>query len=147
MNLSAIELLRTRATFMCLWSVLTQARSMWVSGCVKIDWNASDGRLEGWVEKEILPPTVLQFSEGFLTLQDGEIVGAKIGDGSSDLDQSLNVLMQMCYGIGCGVLPSTILTLCESEIKRTDIVGKFYEFNIQSRLLEIETEVAPLQYV
>ena len=79
-------------------------------------------------------------------LQDGDVIGAKLGDEAADLEQSLDTSMQMGYEIGCGVLPSTVLTLGESEVGKLDAVGKFKYDNLQSRLTGTENKVKPLQY-
>lgn len=131
---------------MGLWDVLNRAKIAELTGSIKIDWNSSDARLIKWVKSEILPAQVLEFSTGYLLLEDGSIVGAKIGAGSrADLEQSLNTLMQMCYGIGCGILPSTTLTLSASEVSSRDRVGKLSDFDMMGRLRAIEAEAKEMQ--
>jgi len=142
MNLSGKEVLQTKATFMCLAGVLSAAKSNELTGCVRVNWNNSDARLKEWVENEILSDEVLKNSTGYITLKDGAIVGAKMGETvRADLDKSLNLLIQLCYGIGCGVLPSTVLSLEESELSETDVIRKFSELDLMQRIADIEGSI------
>lgn len=137
------EMLRTKVVYMDLYALYKQnAEQMKLTGHIRVDWDAGSEQLQASVRVASLPKTMIEHSSGNLMLLDGKIVGARIGkDGPTDMNQSLDSLLQICFGIGCDILASTELTLVSRNDTKTKIVGSINSTDLLNRVSDLEQAV------
>lgn len=143
LNPKSKELLRTQAHFLPLANLLQCVESRDFTGRIYVTWDNADLNLTERVKEGVLSAKVGAASTGCLNVKNGFLAGAKIGEETSavDLNESLDALIQLSYGIGCGVCKTMTFQVVEEHLGPDDVCGRFSEMDMFLRIMEIESRV------